>query len=457
MSPPPQPAAPPAPPRPAYQNLRYEEDWSTLHRPEPRDPFDALKAIELRDDPPVLLTLGGDYRVRLESWDGFLFGQPPGQDASDTFVLNRIKLHADLRIGDFFRAFAEGKSALSTGRDLLGGRRTIDADELDLQNAFIDLRFRPADRVTLTLRPGRQELQFGKQRLVSPLDWANARRTFEGFRGILEAGGWRIDGFITRLVPVQKFEFNDGDSGQDLYGIYATRRIAGKALDWDLYWLGLDRQTAAFGGITGEENRHTFGSRLGGPIGASGFDFDLEAALQVGDHAGRDIFAFMATAEAGYTFAGAPWSPRIDAGIDFASGDDDPADGDVETFNQLFPLGHAFLGFIDAVGRQNIVDLRAGVAVKPVPSVTIRVDGHIFFRASDRDALYDAAGAVVRPGLDGGSSEVGQEIDVTLRWQIDPHAAILLGYSHFFPGAFIEETGPSDPINFAYASFEFKF
>ena len=31
---------------------------------------------------------------------------------------------------------------------------------------------------TVTLRGGRQDLLFGAQRLIGPLDWSNTRRTF---------------------------------------------------------------------------------------------------------------------------------------------------------------------------------------------------------------------------------------------------------------------------------------
>jgi hypothetical protein len=89
-------------------------------------------------------------------------------------------LHADFHAGEHFRAFVMGKSALVTDRELIGGRRTVDQDEADLQDAFVDLMTTVGD-TKLLLRSGRQEMAFGKQRLISPLDWANSRRTFDGF------------------------------------------------------------------------------------------------------------------------------------------------------------------------------------------------------------------------------------------------------------------------------------
>jgi len=157
----------------------------------------------------------------------------------------------------------------------------------------------------------------------------------------------------------------------------------------------------------------------------------------------------------GYTFADAPATPRLHVGFDYASGDDSNDDGDVETFNQLFPLGHAFFGYVDAVGRQNMIDLGAGVSLKPADRLTVALVDHNFWRADD--ALYNAAGGVVRAGALGSSSEVGNELDLTVKYALDRHAMVLLGYSHLFAGDFIEESGPDDDIDFAYVSVQYTF
>ena len=82
-------------------------------------------------------------------------------------------LHADLRLGKKVRFFAEGKTALATDRTLPGGRRPLDVDEGDLQQAFVDVKTTLSDKSDMTFRFGRQELLFGKQRLVSPLPWGS--------------------------------------------------------------------------------------------------------------------------------------------------------------------------------------------------------------------------------------------------------------------------------------------
>ena len=87
----------------------------------------------------------------------------------------------------------------------------------------------------------------------------------------------------------------------------------------------------------------------------------------------------MLTAEATYRGVDKRWTPWFTLGVDMASGDDDPRDGTTETFDHLFPLGRAYLGFIDVVGRQNIMDVRATVGMWPIEKkLMLRLDLHFF-------------------------------------------------------------------------------
>ena len=449
--------------RPAFDVLRFREDWSDargLGAASAPDLWDPIKHVSLSDDGSIWASFGGQVRLRLEHWENFDFGGAGTRD--DTFLLTRVRAHADVHVGPHLRVFVEGQSALSTDRDLPGGRRTLEVDELDLQNGFVDLRIPVLDdRGTFTARIGRQELLFGKQRLVSPLDWANTRRTFDGVSGILDLEHCTITGFWTRTVPVQKYDFNDQDANADFFGIYATGQTPVEDVKLDLYWLALDRDSAAvpgggFNGTTGSEQRHTLGGRVFGPAGNSGLDFDVEGAWQTGEVGPQDINAFMVAAEVGYTLADCPATPRLHLGFDYASGDGSPG-GDVQTFNQLFPLGHAYFGWIDTVGRQNIIDLTPGLSFTPLERMKVQLVGHLFWRADDSDALYNAGGAVVRPGGASGASEVGSELDLLVKYQFDRHLEAYFGYSHFFAGEFIKDTEGDSDIDFLYLILQYTF
>lgn len=443
--------------RPTYDVLRWREDWSFLAGPDVArdDFFDPIKYVLLDDAGDVWASFGGQTRLRVESWDNFNFD--PTED--DTFLLSRFLFHGDVHVGEHLRIFAQGKSAFSTDRDLVGGQRTLDVDELDLQNGFVDLilPLEDADDATLVLRAGRQELLLGNQRLVSPLDWANTRRTFDGISAIVALNNWTAHAFWTQLVEIEKYDFNRSDEDTEFYGLYAAGEM-GEGLGTDLYFLGVRDRESSFNGTTGIEDRYTIGSRLHGKFGASNFDYEVEGAYQFGEIADGDIDAYMVTGEVGYRFADSQSKPRVWLGAGYASGDEE-AGGDVETFNQLFPLGHAYLGWADVAGRQNVIHVNPGLSFTPVEKLVATVQGHFFWRADTSDALYNAGGAVVRAGNLSDEREVGAEIDLLLKYQFDRHLSGLLGYSHVWAGDFIDDATPaqSSDIEFVYASLEYTF
>ncbi len=129
---------------------------------------------------------------------------------------------------------------------------------------------------------------------------------------------------------------------------------------------------------------------------------------------------------------------------DFASGDADPNAGDFTTFNQLYPFGHYYLGWIDLVGRQNIHDANAHLYVYPAPWITCFVQYHHFWLNQSRDALYNAAGSAIRRDPTGqAGTNVGDEIDMVANFHLARYTDFMLGYSKLFGGGFLEATaGP---------------
>ena len=435
--------------RPMYDPvLTQNEDWSLLRTrraDEPSDFFDPIKYIPLDENGDYWLSFGGQARLRYEVWEKFNFRS----DSDDTFLLGRARLHADAHFAKFVRVYAEMKSALVTERDLPGGTRVSDEDTVDLQQLFADVRVPIGDEASITLRGGRQMLRFGKQRLVSPLDFSNSMRTWDGFSGVFSMPYLNVTGFWTRYVAIDKYRLNNSDPNENFYGAYATVSPFGELFKLDLYGLGRDLEDA-------DDHRYTFGGRAFGKLPDCGFDYDLEGAYQCGDVASKDVDAFMLGLELGYTIA-CPASPRLWAGFDYASGDPNPTDASVNTFDQLYPLGHAFLGYIDFVGRKNIIDANLGVSISPIKPVTLTLAGHSFYLAESADGLYAASGAILRAGSASAPNEVGQELDLTAEYRFDSHTLMHLSYSHFFPGPFVRRTGDSGAADWIAITIQYTF
>jgi hypothetical protein len=441
------PAAPPPDTRPAFAVLRQTEDWSKFDG-QGGGVLDRLKHIALSDDGSVWVSFGGRADARLESWSDFRFA--PVND--DAFVLSRVFAHGDLHVGKTFRLFVEGKSAQATDRDLPGGRRAIDLDTLDLQQLFVDVDIPVGDGL-LRVRPGRQMLQFGAQRLVSPLVWANAMRTFEGLTVEWRAGAWTVTGIATQFVPVDKTDFNEADDDTRLFGVHAKNSAPGAKNGYELYALGNSRANVNANGTLGDADRLTFGTRWWAPF-AERFDYEVEAAYQTGEVGAGDVSAWSFASQLGWRPANLAGAPRFFAGLDAASGDDETG-GDVGTFDQLFPLGHAYFGFIDEIGRQNVLAASLGGRWTLQSTTTLSAAAHAFRVLETADAIYDAGGAATRTGFD--SRDVGSELDLLVEHKFARHLDGQLGYSHFFPGDAIDESGADAGIDFVYAGLKFTF
>ncbi len=442
-------------PGPKYQNLRYDEDFSYLGGEAgtyKEDVWDPLKWMDLGGD--WYLTLGGQTRFRFESEDNKAFGSI--EPTQDSFLLHRTFVHGDLKHEDWLRFFLQGKFAHVRDRDRDVGLAGLE-DHADIHQGFADITTMIREN-RVTFRLGRQELQYGVQRLISPLDWGNTRRTFDGVKAFTVSGKWRVDAFAVRPVLSGRRNLDKHDQDVDFYGLYSTYKGT-KSPARDFYFLVLDDDNIVdnSNGVPGTRTLYTPGTRLWGTSG--NWDYEAELAAQFGTFAGDRVRAWMGTAGGGYTFSDRPWQPRLGLLYDYASGDNDPTDGTHETFNQHFPLGHAWLGYLDLVGRSNIHAIKAQVKVKPCKKITAWADFHTFYADQDKDALYSAGGAPTRRLLTGtGSQSIGHELDLTAKVVLDVHTAALLGYSYMWTGEFVDATGPtSDNPSLFYAQIEYKF
>jgi len=448
-------AAEDEPTRPSFSFLRQNEDWSVLHEiPADRRTgrFDAIKYVALSDDERLWLSLGGSFRLRFEDWVGFGFGAPAVD--SDSFLLARVFAHADLHWSDRARLFLELNAVQSTDRELPGGKRPIDVDTFDVQQGFVDVTLGRGPRGSLTLRLGRQAYSFGRQRLVSPLPWANALRSWDGATLRVRRRAWSVDAFWSLFVPVDRYDLNRSDSDQRFSGAYARRSGAGPR-GYEAYLLWLDRlDDVTFNGTTGPESRYTLGMR--GSTSIPRGSLDVEVAWQTGSLGSESIDAGMAAVELAIDLTRSDSAPEAVLGLDYATGDRERG-GNVQTFNQLFPLGHAYLGYLDVVGRQNVIDASLGVRARPARPLRASLTAHRLRRVEDADALYNPLGGVVFEGAPGTSLDVGTEVDLVVRYTPSTYTIVEVGLGRLFAGDFPKQVSPGDDIDFGYVQFEYRF
>jgi hypothetical protein len=435
----------------SHKSVFYDNDFAYLEDPEYHGHClgDCWKLMPVGNCGQYgTLDVGGQTRLRYHHEVGM--GQDvsgPGmlrfEDTTHDILLSRFRLYGNWKANDCTRVYVEGIFAEVTDDNGTYLPRPIDINCGDFLNAFIDYEL----QTDMTVRVGRQELLYGAERLISPLDWANTRRTFEGVKLMTAEGDWRADAFYTHFVPVKPFELDEADYDQPFYGLYST--YAGwenKTLD--LYYIGYDYNFAG-APIATDFSLDTLGSRL---FGAKGdWLYEFEGGVQFGRQSGlfQDQEAGFATGGIGHKFPKHSWTPTVWFYYDYASGNF--PGGDFNRFNQLFPLGHKYFGFIDAVQRSNVESPNVLLTMSPTKKWDFLMWYWYFMANSGSDIIPSLGGTPVQSTS---RTHFGDELDLLAKYKINPRSNILFGYSHFWRGDKI--LAPRD-ADFFYTQWEMNF
>lgn len=499
-------APPPAPsrpwPPPYYADRRFEENWRPIDWNNPhqgaRDIFDKIKAIKLNDSGSVWIGFGGQQRARMARQSTVFYGGPG--DFEPTMWTWRTRAYADLHFGEKLRVFGEGIYSYTTidkfrlgsvlGIDRAGnqfGAPNLNGDAL---NAFAEFSTPVRGNWRGGAWGGRRELQMGHERVISPGNWLLNRHTFDGAGGWIENGQHRFEGFVTRpRIPVPDM-FSRRDDKTVFSGLIYTTALVNRPptapgtaaptaretrVNVQPYLLHIKRDNVTFVQQTVNEDRFTFGLLAYGDVGRTGFDFEVEAMYQYGDYYTRfergAIHANSHTVELGYRFTGLPFYPRPLVSWNYSSGDEDPNDSTINTFDPLYPLAYAFFGFHAAFDRKNFMTPGMHLDAVLRRNMYLRVNYFpAFMRTSLQDGVYNTFNQIVRrpepqsrgrgfADLQQASRYLGNQFDFGVAWLPTHHLLIYGTYLRFNAGQFFTDTqtAPKDHMNGVMFLTQFTF
>lgn len=421
--------------RPAIQANRWEEDWSVLADPRLRtEPFDALKYIPLWvSDPKSYVSLGGVLRERFETNNAPAFGT--GKTASDSYLIQRLQVYADIHFNANWRAFVELEDDRAFDKAIVS---SADQDRADLRLAFLEYVDTFAGG-TLKARAGRQDFAFDLQRFVSSRDGPNVRQSFDALWADWETGAWRFIGFVSR--PVQYVDVRPFDDTSNDNFRFSTLRVERKVLgnnELSGYYSLYQRKGARYLDAAGDETRHIIDIRFAGK--ALQIDWDLEAMGQAGQVGTTDVRAWAVGARAGYTLSQQPWQPRIGLQFDAASGDGRAKDGVVGTFNPLFPNGYYFT-LAGYTGYANIVHLKPSITVSPADQLKLTGAMGLQWRQTTADAVYVQPNVPIAGTAGIGSSWTGAYGQLRADYAFNDHLTGAVEAVHFGVGDTILRAG----------------
>jgi hypothetical protein len=404
-----------------------EHDWS-----------DCFHRIHLGCD--WLVNTGGEVRYMYQNFNSIGL---TGKD--DTKNLLRTRVYGDVWYRNWFRVYVEFQDA-QTYNNVLAPALT-DADHSDLLNAFIDVKIGEWNDKPAYLRVGRQQIYLGSQRLIGQLDWVNTNRTFQGARAFRQGEKFDIDAFFLQPVLPNLNQFDWIDSRQYIAGLWTTwRPEKGHFIDFYDVVAANRNPVSKLGVNSAPYDVNTLGARYLGNCDER-LLWDFEGMMQLGQQSGtQNILAGAGTAGLGWHFKDRCLNPTVWGYIDYASGDTTPNNGHSNTFNQLFPFGHYYLGWLDLVGRQNIVDANMHLYLYPNNWTTVWFQYHHFWLASPTDALYNAGGVpILRDPTGKAGRNVGDEFDITVNFTLSKHCNLLASYNILNPGRFVETLSKTNP------------
>lgn len=430
---------------PVFEAFRWNEDYRHLADKAQLSTLESLKYLPFQlAGHPGVASFGGSLRSRVNIYENDRFGLLGEGDGA--VGLQRLYGHADIRMGDALRAYVELSAAYADTADGLTPG-PFDRDRAALGQAFIDWQS-GASR----WRIGRQEMGLGSARLMGTRDASNTRRSYDGLRLDSPYGGAQWQAFYLQQVDVEEGVFDNASHGADrIWGLNGNWELGlGSA---DLYYLGLDRSSAVYVQGVKNERRHSLGLRLHG--GRGGWDWDLEGLYQFGDFGASGIRAWTVASLVGYRFVNLRWQPRIALSANVASGDKDPADGRLQTFNPLFP-NLAYFEEAAIHAPQNFFNIEPEISWRLTPQLSLALDWNFFWRLEKHDAVY-VRGLVPLPGTAAAPGYfVAHTPSVSLDYQWGRHLKMDLSVSHFFSREVIKQAG-GDDAGFFKVQLEWKF
>ena len=442
---------------PAFMGDSADEDYGYLKDEETANAYkkifaQKLKFIPLSSDKTTYLTLGGQYRPRLESTTNENY-----TEANNIYYSHLLDLHAHLHLGKYIRVFTDVFQGITSGRE----DRFLQDDALAVHQAYIAFTI-PGAENQLVLTFGRKQLDYGTGRLISGRNGPNVRRSFDLIKTDYHFGQNTIEAFYGSEVQPEfgVFDndftlFDDTADNPSLWGVYVDFKIGKLLGKTQLYYLGFNSEFANFSDLSGEETRHSIGIRRYGTLGKR-MVFNTELVYQFGTLGEATISAFNIELDYRYILINTPWKPAFGLKFDYSSGDRDMGDNRLQTYNPLFvdPALYSLAGVNTPV---NLNGLHPNVNISPFEGFSVYADYAFFFRSSKDDGLYTPPRFQTRSATNGSSAYIGNAIGLQLSYKISRNIEFSWLSTYFIAGDFIKESGESNNIFYTAPTIDFKF
>jgi hypothetical protein len=313
------------------------------------------------------------------------------------------------------------------------------------------------------------------QRLVGNFGFSNGQRSFDGVDGHYGQGSWDITAMAARAdqgvfnmntnpelnVDLQYLAYSKSDFGEhDLWRVFAMDYHDGrsgltKTDNRPLAVRQMDHKNIRLG---------TYGADFltAVPVGSGSLDLVFWGALQNGNWGALNQHAGAAAVEGGYRLTSVATRPWLRGGFFRSTGDNNPTDGQHNTFFQVLPTPRVYARF-PFYNLMNSSDQFVQFIDSP-KRFEIRSDLHSLQLTSKHDLWYQGGGAFDNKafGYTGrpanGHHSFATVFDISSDYQLSKALAVNLYYAHSFGKSVVSTIYPTGPsANFGYLELVYRW
>lgn len=431
--------------------------------------------------PQEKLSFGSELRFRYENLNNFNISgygdNVPAGKENDSIYLGRIRAGFNYTPSDMIRFSLWGYQAnawdFSVPRQafynpVLGQKDGPYEDRAEIYKGFVELRTTSGPRLKLKL--GRQRLDYGDFRTFGLCNWTNTGPyLWDAVKISYDFGRDNfIDAFYGRIKinDPTHFSLNHRHSynGTGIYSRFLLPALKAHFEPFFAYKGDNTRKYRGENGHLGDLDEYYVGGRIWGRD-VHRFDYDLWFSKEFGERSSDDIDAYAFHALLGYNLVEVWAKPRLSLEYTYSSGDDDPGDGNHETFDVAYGVWGAWYGNQWSFFKwRNFQDLQANLELWPSTGVKVVVGLHDYWLAEKKDAWYLNA-ALYRDPSGNAGSHVGETLDATINLdlgRIFPSKVfkgnyISATFGHFFPGEVPHQlAGERGGANWMYLQWTYK-
>lgn len=425
-----------------FNLLSQQDDFSFLKEIPEKSAYDAIKYIPFGRK--GVISFGADLRFQTEHYVHEEFGS---ETAYDRFwYLVRNLYHAHYRRGEKWEVYGELNTAWVWNKP---GPSPVDEDHLSVNQLFV--AYKPG--VYTKVFMGRENLNLGSRRLVDVREGPNVRRSFDLLKFLYQKT--TLSALVLAGIPVYNtpgsFDNDYLHHNEIFAGTYITRKwSASKGLD--VYGLYQYKRNTQYNAGPDVENRYSLGFRYFGS--KNNWRFDHEVVLQTGTFGTATIWAWTASFKGDYTYTVGSIKGLAGLKTELISGDKNPADHRLNTFNSLYPRG-AYFGRVAKFGPANLMDVHPYIQFFEKQWYA-ELDYDVFWRYSVHDAVYNPALKIAYPPTDS-AKFIGHQLGTLSGVNIGPHYNMELETNFIIPGDFLRESHRTQNLFHIVLTTEFKF